>query len=49
MPPARYLDCLDWTPLLDVKPYLRTTDAEAEASMGWLEKHATQRRQGAED
>lgn len=33
---VRYLDCLDGTPLLDIKPYLRTTDAEAGASMGWL-------------
>ena len=33
---VRYLDCLDGTPLLDIKPYLRTTDAEPEASMGWL-------------
>ena len=44
---VRYLDCLDGTPLLDIKPYLRTTDAEAEASMGWLEKHATRGAQGA--
>jgi tRNA-Thr(GGU) m(6)t(6)A37 methyltransferase TsaA len=32
----RYLDCLDGTPLLDIKPYLPTTDAEPGASMGWL-------------
>ena len=38
---VRYLDCLDGTPLLDIKPYLPTTDAESDASMGWLERHAT--------
>ncbi len=38
---VRYLDCLDGTPLLDIKPYLPTTDAVPEASMGWLAPHAT--------
>jgi len=38
---VRYLDCLDGTPLLDIKPYLPTTDAEPDASMGWLAPHAT--------
>ena len=33
---VRYLDCLDGTPLIDIKPYLPTTDAEPGASMGWL-------------
>jgi tRNA (adenine37-N6)-methyltransferase len=33
---VRYLDCLDGTPLLDIKPYLATTDAEAAATLGWL-------------
>ena len=33
---VRYLDCVNGTPLLDIKPYLRTTDAEPEATMGWL-------------
>ena len=37
----RYLDCLDGTPLLDIKPYLPTTDSEPAASMGWLDPHAT--------
>jgi len=37
----RYLDCLDGTPLLDIKPYLATTDSEPDATMGWLERHAT--------
>ncbi len=37
----RYLDCLDGTPLLDIKPYLPTTDSEPRASMGWLASHAT--------
>src|SRR6185437_8506207 len=38
---VRFLDCLDGTPLLDIKPYLPTTDAEPDASMGWLQQHAT--------
>ena len=40
---VRYLDCLNGTPLLDVKPYLPSTDAEPEATMGWLAKHRTMR------
>lgn len=31
-----YLDCLDGTPLLDIKPYLPRTDSEPHATMGWL-------------
>ena len=38
---VRYLDCLDGTALLDIKPYLPTTDAVPEASMGWLARHRT--------
>jgi tRNA-Thr(GGU) m(6)t(6)A37 methyltransferase TsaA len=38
---VRYLDCVDGTPLIDIKPYLPTTDAEPGASMGWLAPHAT--------
>ena len=41
---VRYLDCVDGTPLLDIKPYLPTTDSEPEASMGWLGRHATRNR-----
>ena len=41
---VRYLDCLDGTPLLDIKPYLPTTDSEPDAAMGWLEPHATRNR-----
>ena len=37
----RYLDCIDGTPLLDIKPYLPTTDSESRATMGWLDPHAT--------
>jgi tRNA-Thr(GGU) m(6)t(6)A37 methyltransferase TsaA len=33
----RYLDCVDGTPLIDIKPYLRTVDCEPEASMGFQE------------
>ncbi|MDE2200231.1 MAG: tRNA (N6-threonylcarbamoyladenosine(37)-N6)-methyltransferase TrmO [Rhodospirillales bacterium] len=37
---VRYLDCVNGTPLLDIKPYLRTTDCEPEATMGWLTPRA---------
>ncbi len=40
---VRFLDCADNTPLIDVKPYLPSTDAEPTASMGWLAPHATAR------
>lgn len=36
---VRYLDCAAGTPLLDIKPYLPTTDAEPDAGMGWLARH----------
>jgi tRNA-Thr(GGU) m(6)t(6)A37 methyltransferase TsaA len=42
---VRYLDCIDGTPLLDIKPYLPTTDSEPNAAMGWLDPHATRNRQ----
>ena len=29
------LDCLDGTPLLDLKPYFASTDAAPEAVVGW--------------
>ena len=38
---VRYLDCLDGTKLIDIKPFLPTTDCEPGATMGWLEPHAT--------
>ena len=38
---VRYLDCLDGTALLDIKPYLPSTDCVPEATMGWLENHRT--------
>lgn len=37
----RYLDCRHLTPLLDVKPYLPSTDSEPDAAMGWLAPHRT--------
>jgi len=37
----RNLDCISGTRLLDIKPYLPTTDAEPNATMGWLAPHAT--------
>lgn len=38
---VRHLDCVDGTPLIDIKPYLPSVDAEPTASMGWLAPHAT--------
>jgi tRNA-Thr(GGU) m(6)t(6)A37 methyltransferase TsaA len=35
------LDCLDDTPLIDIKPYFASTDAVAEAVVGW---HAERRK-----
>ena len=32
------LDCLDGTPLLDIKPYFASTDAVPEAVVGWHSK-----------
>jgi tRNA-Thr(GGU) m(6)t(6)A37 methyltransferase TsaA len=29
------LDCLDYTPLIDIKPYFASTDAVADAVVGW--------------
>jgi tRNA-Thr(GGU) m(6)t(6)A37 methyltransferase TsaA len=40
---VRYLDCIDGTALLDIKPYLPSVDAEPAASMGWLAATATRR------
>jgi len=40
---VRYLDCVDGTPLIDIKPYLKTTDCEPDSDMGWLTQHATRR------
>ncbi len=44
---VRYLDCIDGTALLDIKPYLPTTDSEPAATMGWLSPHATRTQGGA--
>jgi tRNA-Thr(GGU) m(6)t(6)A37 methyltransferase TsaA len=41
---VRFVDCIDGTPLLDIKPYLPTTDSEPTARMGWLDPHATRNR-----
>lgn len=32
------LDLLDGTPILDIKPYLRTVDAHPESSLGWVQE-----------
>ena len=31
------LDCLDGTPLLDIKPYFASTDSIPDARVGWHE------------
>jgi tRNA-Thr(GGU) m(6)t(6)A37 methyltransferase TsaA len=41
---VRFLDCVDGTALLDIKPYLPTTDSEPSAALGWLDSHATRNR-----
>ncbi len=33
----RYMDCRNGTPILDIKPYLRTVDSVQDSRMGWLE------------
>ncbi len=38
---VRNLDCVSGSRLLDIKPYLPTTDSEPDATMGWLTPHAT--------
>jgi len=43
----RYLDCVDGTKLIDIKPYLPTTDCQPDARMGWLAPHATRNRNAA--
>ena len=35
------LDCLDGTPLIDIKPYFASTDSVPDASVGW---HAARKR-----
>lgn len=36
----RHIDCLDGTPLLDIKPYFARADARPEASVGWHKERA---------
>jgi tRNA (Thr-GGU) A37 N-methylase len=40
------LDCLDGTPLLDLKPYFASTDAVPDAAVGW---HAARRNRGSDE
>jgi tRNA-Thr(GGU) m(6)t(6)A37 methyltransferase TsaA len=35
---VRHIDCLDNTPLIDVKPYFASTDSVPEAVVGWHRK-----------
>jgi tRNA-Thr(GGU) m(6)t(6)A37 methyltransferase TsaA len=35
---VRGLDCLDCTPLLDVKPYIARTDSHPAATLGWRDE-----------
>jgi tRNA (Thr-GGU) A37 N-methylase len=34
------LDCLDGTPLLDIKPYFASTDSVPESVVGWHKERA---------
>ena len=40
---VRYLDCRAGPPLLAIKPYLAPPDSVPDASMGWLDRHATRK------
>jgi tRNA (Thr-GGU) A37 N-methylase len=33
------IDCLDDTPLLDIKPYFASTDSVPDAAVGWHPNH----------
>ena len=35
---VRGLDCLDGTPLIDIKPYFVSVDSVPDAVVGWSEK-----------
>lgn len=37
---VRHIDCVDGTPLLDIKPYFASTDSKPDATVGWHEKRA---------
>ena len=32
------IDCLDRTPLLDIKPYMKRLDIKEDADNGWLDR-----------
>ncbi|MGF1476510.1 MAG: tRNA (N6-threonylcarbamoyladenosine(37)-N6)-methyltransferase TrmO [Geminicoccaceae bacterium] len=34
-----HVDCIDGTPLLDIKPYFGSTDCEPNATVGWFEPY----------
>jgi tRNA-Thr(GGU) m(6)t(6)A37 methyltransferase TsaA len=42
------VDLLDWTPVLDIKPYVPMFDAFPESAAGWLADEAVQRRRADE-
>lgn len=37
---VRHVDCLDGTPLLDIKPYFASTDSKPDARVGWHAQRA---------
>ena len=41
------LDCLDGTPLIDIKPYFASVDSVPEAVVGWNKKRSRERERGA--
>jgi tRNA-Thr(GGU) m(6)t(6)A37 methyltransferase TsaA len=37
---VRHIDCLDGTPLIDIKPYFASTDSKPDARVGWHQHRA---------
>lgn len=37
---VRHVDCVDGTPLLDIKPYFASTDSKPDARVGWHEERS---------
>lgn len=38
---VRHVDCLDGTPLIDIKPYFASTDSKPDAEVGWRKAELT--------
>jgi len=35
---VRGLDAIEWTPIIDIKPYIKKLDVKTDAISGWIEK-----------